>query len=381
MPFSTPSQGQATIRVLFDCHTFDAGPQGTTTFLAAIINALPDAIQRTGSDPVEIYCAAHDRSAIERFLTVPFIYVPMRGGFLARNAIALPRAIKATCADVVVSQYVRPFFARARTISVIHDVLFLDYPGLFSWKYRFVRRLLFGWAARHSDLVATVSDYSRERIAHHFQVDASSITVIPNAVGEVGELSHKALEPLGRPLKLLYVSRLERRKRQDWCIRATHVLAQVGMHVELTLVGSRSGSYAAEIEAQAAAPSPAGATVRLISGISDEQLHDLYRDTDIFLFPSECEGFGIPIIEAAALGVPCVVADNTALSDLRHSYIGAAFQSDSFQDFVRAIRTVVADLPAQRIQARARAPEVRHAYRWVTVAEQMLPLFQGRIAS
>lgn len=378
MPLSTPPQDQAALRVLFDCHTFDAGPQGTTTFLAAILNALPDAIRRTGSRPVEIYCAAYDRAAIERFLTVPFIYVPMKGGFLARNAIALPRAIKAIGADVVVSQYVRPFFARAWTISIIHDVLFLDYPKLFSWKYRFVRRLLFGWAARHSDAVATVSDYSRERIAHHFQVEASSIAVIPNAVGEVGEINQKTL---GKPLKLLYVSRLERRKRQDWCIRATHILAQEGMDVELTLVGSRSGAYAADIEEQATALSPAGAIVRLISDISDAQLHDLYRDADIFLFPSECEGFGIPIIEAAALGVPCVVADNTALSDLRHSYTGMAFQSDSFADFVHAIRNMVADLPAQRIQARARAPEVRHTYRWVTVAEQMLPLFQGRIAS
>jgi len=366
------------LRLLIDCHTFDVGPQGTTTFLAGVLNALPGVSAQTGGPDVKLFCAARSYEAVERFLTVPFHYVPMTGGFVRRNAVALPRLARETDADWVVSQYVRPFRVNARTASVIHDVLFLDFPALFGWSYRAIRRVTFGWAARHSDAVITVSNYSRDRIAHHFGRPASAIDVVYNAVGNqfIERAAAQAYsERAPGPLRLLMVSRLERRKRQDWCIVAAVRLAGEGCDVVLDLVGTGHDAYADEVRALAAA-NPG--IIRLRERIDDEALVAIYNKADLFLFPSECEGFGIPVIEAAALGLPCLVADNTALKELRPAFVGPSFTGSSAEELANAVRATLADIDTLRRNARAMGARVPALYNWNEAARQMLASLECR---
>jgi len=364
------------VNLLFDCHTFDVGPQGTSTFLAGLLNALPDAAAERGL-PLSIVCAAQDAAKVARFVRVPHHHVPIEHGFLARNLLGLPR-LTADGADAIVSQYVRPFRSHAPTVSVIHDVLFLDYPALFGWRYRFSRRLLFGWAARNSDAVITVSDYSRQRISHHFGIAPERIDVLPNAV----EVETTAAGPVerqdGAPLRLLYVSRFEPRKRQEWCIDAAQALAQRGRQVELTLVGSAQGAYADMVRARIAAIPPGGPIVRIASDVSDTALAELYRTTDLFLFPSECEGFGIPVIEGAAYGIPGVVAANTAMRELVDDFAGVATEAVDGAAFAEAVVAAAGRLPALRSAAAEQAPRTRDRYRWGTVARDFLEILARR---
>ncbi|MCD2323310.1 glycosyltransferase family 4 protein [Sphingomonas sp. IC-56] len=356
--------------MLVDCHTFDIGPQGTTTFLAGVLNALPAAAKSKGI-AVELICAAHTRAAVERFVEVPHRYAAMRGGFVRRNALSLPRICRETGADWVISQYVRPFRSKARTASVIHDVLFLDFPHLFGWRYRALRRALFGWAASHSDAVLTVSEYSRRRIAAHFQQPAEVIDIVINAVGTRftdGSEQPAALRQDG-PVRLLMVSRLERRKRQDWCIRAAVQLSEQGVEVVLDLVGHGADSYADEVRTLARAHPD---VIHLHESVDDAALVAMYKQADLFLFPSECEGFGIPVIEAAALGLPCVVAENTALSELRPVFVGPDFTGNSVDTFVEAVRAAVEDIAELRQRAQAVRGRVPAIYNWEAAAGQLL---------
>ncbi|WP_375426908.1 glycosyltransferase family 4 protein [uncultured Sphingomonas sp.] len=365
------------MELLFDCHTFDAGPQGTTTFLAGLIDALPEAARKR-SLPLAVTCAARDPDAVSRFVETSCRFEEMRGGFAARNLVELPRLTRQPGLDAVVSQYVRPFRSSAPTVSVIHDVLFLDFPALFGWRYRMMRQLLFGWAARHSDVVITVSAYSRARIAHHFGVDPARIDVLTNAVDVTTPLPRPQGRAAGAPLKLLYVSRFEIRKRQHWCVAAANALAKQGYQVELTLVGDASGAYAASVRAAIVADRVPGAVVSVRSDVSRDDLHALFAEADLFLFPSECEGFGIPVIEAAANGVPCVVAANTAMIELENWYAGLAVRENDRAAFVGSVVTAVARLPALRHEAADRAPKVRAAFRWPEVADEFVGILQRR---
>lgn len=364
------------MKLLFDCHTFDVGPQGTSTFLAGLLNALP---QAAAPEPATLVCAAHDPASVARFVDVPYQFRAMTGGFVARNLRALPELTQETGIQAVVSQYVRPFRTHVPTVSVIHDVLFLDFPALFSWRYRMIRRLMFGWAARRSDVVITVSDYSRDRISHHFGISRERIDVLPNAVEVSGPV--RALDPArndaAAPLRLLYVSRFETRKRQHWCITAADALAATGRPVELTFVGDARGDYADRVRAMIADRAP-GADIRILSNVSNADLAGLFAAADLFLFPSECEGFGIPVIEAAAHGVPCVVAANTALAELTGHYAGVAFAGSTEDAFSAAVAEATARLPALRGEAAGRAVATRAAYRWSEVAREFVAILKRR---
>lgn len=322
--------------------------------------------------------AAHDEGAILRFVDVPVQYRPMAGGFIARNLTELPAMTRTPGLDAVVSQYVRPFRSATHTVSVIHDVLFLDFPALFGWRYRLMRRLLFGWAARHSDVVITVSDYSRDRIAHHFGIAADRIDVLPNAVDIPARPFPVPARTPGGPLRLLYVSRFETRKRQHWCVAAARALAIRGTPVELTLVGNADGAYADAVRATIAADNVPDATIVIRSNIDNAELASLFARTDLFLFPSECEGFGIPVIEAAAHGVPCVVAANTAMTELAGTYAGPSVTSGDINAFVDAVVAASGNLATLREQAIALAATVRQTYHWPDVAQRFIRILERR---
>ena len=363
--------------IFFDCHSFDTGWQGTTTYLAGLLNALPEAARRRAPElDVRIICAAKQEVNVRRYVHVPFDFVPVHSSFLRRNLVDIPLALRRTRADLVVSQYVRPFVSPCPTVSVIHDVLFLDHPESFSQRYIALRRLMFGWAARHSSVVSTVSSYSARRIASHFGIKPQHILIIPNAVDQIFSAKRHDIDTMvgQRPLRLLSVSRLERRKRHEWGIEAMQALSENGIDSEYTIVGGGEGVYATELRAHIALAIDNGRRVTLKSGISSEALLAEYQRSDIFLFPTEAEGFGIPLIEAAAAGSPCVVSDGGALIEFQGQFAGQSFPSGDLPAFLSAVLKVASNLDALRAEAETKRTSVAAAYSWDEVANAYVDL-------
>ncbi|MBM2294569.1 glycosyltransferase family 4 protein [Sulfitobacter pseudonitzschiae] len=365
------------LTVFVDGHSFDTGWQGTTTYLTGILNELPGAMARCAPEvKLRLVCSAEKEENIRQHVTTPFEFVSIRGGFLRRNGFDIPRALCKTGADLVVSQYVRPFFAPCQTLSVIHDVLFLDLLQSFSWKYRLSRYVMFGWSARHSSLVSSVSTYSAERIEAHFGVSANSIPIIPNAV----DLSFLAAErqpwAAGTPLRLISVSRLERRKRHEWGIAAQEALACAGFESELTIIGGGDGPYAEDLRAEVEAAQNRGLNVMIRSSLPFSELVEAYARSHIFIFPAEAEGFGIPVIEAAGAGIPGVVSDGGALADFEGHFVGELFPAADKQAFIDAVLRVAENLDEFREMAEVARQQVGKTYSWRNAANNYAEIFK-----
>ncbi|WP_323810803.1 glycosyltransferase family 4 protein [Sphingobium baderi] len=364
--------------VFVDGHSFDTGWQGTTTYLTGVLNALPEAMARIAPDlELRLICSGERNENIGQHVTAPFEFVPVCGGFFRRNAIDIPLALRASRADLMVSQYVRPFFAPCQTMSVIHDVLFLDLPASFSWKYRMARRILFGWSAQHSSIISTVSEYSADRINKYFGVHADAIEIIPNAIDPAFQSVRRSPRQAGAPLRLLSVSRLERRKRLEWGIAAQEALAGEGIKSEYTIIGGGDGAYAKSLRAEVKAASKRGLKVEIRSDLALRELIEVYAESDVFIFPAEAEGFGIPVIEAAGAGVPCVVSDGGALAEFKGSFVGETFPSDDKDAFLAAVLRVARDLAALRDTAELSRYRVLQTYSWDRAAERYARIFRN----
>lgn len=362
--------------LLFDGHTFDMEPQGTSTFLAGLVNALPSvAAKHFPNISLKIHCAASDNHNVSSYINVPYTFQCIQTGFLSRNLLGLPRLSRHLKADVMVSQYVRPFWVHKNAVTVIHDLLFIDFPKQFSLKYRISRAILFGISAKFSDLVFTVSEYSKERIAHIYRIDPEIIGILPNAVTSTTKEqilnSDKSKSP--HLINLLYVSRLEPRKRYEWCLRAFEDLRLESCDISLTFVGRGSGDYAIALKKLLDQKTTMhGSRLIHLEGISQEDLNLTYANTDVFLFPSIGEGFGIPVIEAAAHGLPCVVTDSTALSELSDYYVGKKFEPENYLQFLNALKDVIDNLPIYKTRAQMNAKKVVDHFSWDTTAYYFL---------
>lgn len=365
------------LTLLFDGHTFDMEPQGTSTFLAGLINALPSvAAAHFPNLSLNIHCAASSLDNVSKYLKVPYTFHRIKTDFFHRNLIDLPRLSRCIKADIVISQYVRPIWVHKHTASVIHDLLFVDFPRQFSAMYRFSRTILFGLSARYSSALFTVSEYSRQRIVDIYKLEPRRIEILANAIPAMRSMPQddvKATTIGKRVIHFLYVSRLEQRKRQEWCLRALDDLLSEGLNVRLTLVGKGHGDYAKAIKQQIVQlTTKHGSAVTHHEGISQDRLDCAYAQADVFLFPSLGEGFGIPVIEAAAHGIPCVVTDGSALSELSAYYAGQSFTPDDYDKFLEAIRHIIDNLDLFKGQAAKKVPMVVDHFAWETTAHRFL---------
>jgi glycosyltransferase involved in cell wall biosynthesis len=347
--------------------------------LAGVINTLAKvAAERAPEIDLQIVCAAKEQEAVDRFIDVVYEFEPIQSGFAKRNLFDIPRAARRCNADLVVSQYVRPLFSDCATFSVIHDVLFLDYPESFSWTYRTIRKMFFYFSARKSTFVSTVSAYSADRIAYHFGIDRSAILVIPNAVDPAFANSERSRADNDKIFRLLSVSRLERRKRHEWGIDALEALRSKGIDASFRIIGEGDGEYAQGIKkAVAIARDERGLDVTLSSGLDFSALVQAYADTDLFLCPSLSEGFGIPVIEAGAAGVPCVITNGGALAELDGQFCGFTVHPDDHAGFIDRVCALAIDIERQRLLAGGMRLNVSRKYSWDNAAQAYVDVIQG----
>jgi len=364
------------LSILFDCHTFDREYQGTSTFLAGLINAIPGVMCKYFPHVVlDIHCAASSNLSVIKYIQVPYSFHFIRGGFLTRNIVDIPILARMLQTNFVISQYVRPIWVPNFSVSIIHDFLFVDFPNHFSLSYRFIRKFFFIFSANFSDKVFTVSNYSRSRIAHICGIDLNCISVLPNAIAHdwPSSVNSPSFSISRRPLKLLYVSRLEQRKRHEWCMQAFIDLLQEGYDVQLILVGGGNSNYARSLRQYFS-----DLSIKYygkffhFEEISQVDLRNVYLQTDIFLFPSLCEGFGIPVIEAAAFGIPCVVTDGTALSELNGFYVGSSFEADSYSHFLMSVRNIMDSLNEYQVAAKKNIDNIKKNYSWEITAKRFI---------
>ena len=159
-----------------------------------------------------------------------------------------------------------------------------------------------------ADRVWTPSQYSADETARLFPKAAGKIRVLPNQVDAFAEL---AADLSARQLPERYwllVGTRELRKNVPFLVDAWQQARRQAPGVpELVLVGSLEHLP----ESQRTLPG-----IRALSGVSDAELHALYRQASRLWQPSYAEGFGLPVIEALSVGTAVAVASGTSLDEI-----------------------------------------------------------------
>jgi glycosyltransferase involved in cell wall biosynthesis len=190
----------------------------------------------------------------------------------------------------------------------VHDVIPLEYPRGMSAARRALWRLLAGDALRAA-LVVTDSEASRAAIRAAFPRAAEPLVVYPgHGVAEGGA----SWPPWPRPA-LLTVGINKPHKNLETLVRA---LALVPAERRPLLLSAGPVDTRFEALEALAARHGVAADARALGLVPEERLAALYRSATLFAFPTRVEGFGLPLLEALALGVPAIASDLPVLREI-----------------------------------------------------------------
>lgn len=204
-----------------------------------------------------------------------------------------------------------------RTVLTVHDLIFLRFPEY----YGMLDVEIYRWKLKHScqsaDSIVAVSHQTATDLHEFLGVDPAKVTVVhqgchPSFYRQVSdEAIAQVKQKYGLPGQfILYVGTLEKRKNAGLILRA---LGRMKNKVPVVLAGKPT-KYIAELEGLVKKYSLQD-QVKFIYNASFADLPAFYQAASLFIYPSVFEGFGIPIVEAIASGVPVITSNGSCFSE------------------------------------------------------------------
>jgi len=243
--------------------------------------------------------------------------VPVRPLTWAWNRVGWPpiEALTSQRFDVVHST--TPLLLPARSglrVCTVYDLDFLAHPDRTRGEMRRDFPTLVHAHAARADLVVAISEYSKRQIEARLRVASDRIAVCRPGVPSwiAGPLPQR---PAGVPGHVLFVGTLEPRKNVPALLAAYRLFAERRPWAPRLVLAGQVTQAAEAWVAEAQAPPLQGRVV--VEGyVSNERRAELYAGAGLVVLPSLDEGFGLPVLEAMALGIPVVASTVGALPEV-----------------------------------------------------------------
>jgi glycosyltransferase involved in cell wall biosynthesis len=297
--------------------------------------------------------------------------------------LRLPGAAHSDRLDVFFSPaYSCPLRLRVPRVTAVHDLSFFSWPQDFAWLDAARRRLLTGASIGASARIVTISDFSRREILARFPDATSRVVAIPVGCDDDLPAPPSREEALGRLAApgpcVLAVGSILSRRRLPTLLDALRLLRRLEPAPLLDVVGENRTHPRLELPALVAARG-LGSRVRLAGFVSEARLADHYAAADAFVFLSEYEGFGLPVLEAMARGVAVVTSARPATGEI---FGDAALLVDPADPvaIAAALRSILEDR-ARRDDLVARGRRLASRFSWKDAAARTMDALRGAAAS
>lgn len=279
------------------------------------------------------------------------------------------------------THYVLPAAVPCPVVATIHDIIHLLYPEFlpsrlaFFYAQRMIRRTL-----SRGDRIIAVSKNTKADLARYFQVDGAKIQVVYNGVDDSfrqrlpAEDVDRWLQRLEieRPYLLFVGNAAKPHKNLDNVIQAfAKARKRQPFAGKLVCVGDRGpATYKLEQRAQQLG---VGEQVVMLGHVAGEALPALYQGATLFLYPTLYEGFGLPVIEAMASGVPVITSDTSALKEIAEGHAHLVDPLD-VGAIAEAIGQCMAD-PEHRASLSRLGLRRAETFQWRRTAERTLEIY------
>ena len=260
----------------------------------------------------------------------------------------------------------------------VHDLIFRRYPAHHKRLNRWYLNATMPLFCRRAGHIIAVSEQSKRDVIEAYGIPPEKITVIyeaadPRFCPQPAETVAAVRARYGLPERyLLFVGTIEPRKNLGRVLTAFERLHAEGLTDALVIVGKRGWLYDdffARLEG-----SPAKQAVIFPGFVPDADLPAVYAGAQALAFPSEFEGFGLPVLEAMACGTPVVCSNTSSLPEVTGD---AALLVDPLDvdALTEALRRVLSE-PSLAADLRARGLAQAARFSWARAAEETLAVYR-----
>lgn len=219
--------------------------------------------------------------------------------------------------------YAIPPGVKGRKIAFIHDMAYIACPETVRARTRNFLNLSMKRTCLRADKIVTISEFSKREIMKYLPVSEEKIEVISLGVDErrfhtgyTTEQKQKIVKKYRIPeLYFLFLGTIEPRKNLERLICAYALLCKENDSVPHLVLAGRKGWLCESIFAAVKNLNLEG-KIHFLGYVASEDLPVLLSGAELFLFPSLYEGFGLPILEAMACGVPVVTSNVASLPEV-----------------------------------------------------------------
>jgi glycosyltransferase involved in cell wall biosynthesis len=247
----------------------------------------------------------------------------------------LPKALKSLNIDVFLSpDGFLPLNAPFKTIAVIHDLAYLHFPKGVSWLRQHYYQYFFPRYIKEATKIVSVSAFTKQDIIQQYQTTAEKIDVVHNGVST-------DFKPLTQSQKEGNILKFSNAKPYFVCISAIHPRKNIitllkafenyrqkeNGSYQLVIIG-RKGWKNIQLE-NYYEQMKSKDDVIFTGKLNDQDLIHMLASAKALIYPSIFEGFGLPVLEAMACGVPVLTSAKTAMQEIAQD---AAFYFNATQE-------------------------------------------------
>jgi len=237
-------------------------------------------------------------------------------------------------------------------VVTIHDLIAFTYPDTYPMAFREFIKWATRFSVRAAARVIVPSGKTKSDLEDIFKIDPSKVDVVPHyALSCFKPLLPDEKRSFRKSLRLpgkyiLNVGTLEPRKNQVTLIRAFEIFKRrVNTDHKLAIVGG-TNSRSRDI-VKAITESPVATDIIHFAPCGPREIAPIFACSDIFVFPSLYEGFGLPLLEAMQCGIPVVASNTTSVPEVVGE-AGFLVPPDSPEELAEAMLSLVTSGEAMR---------------------------------
>lgn len=292
------------------------------------------------------------------------------------------------CDLVLCTDYFVPYVQLGyKTAVVFHDAFFYEhkehYHPLFIWLFKNIALP----SAKRAAYIITPSLYAKQQILHYYNTlplenivtiyeGPKTLDLTTNSSNDQAVLQNLRIS---KQPYLLHVGVMNKRKNIPFLLKAFAKLIDQGYDYQLVLAGPlKTSVYISDQQQINNTIAVLQLEKRVIQTgyLTNEALTVLYRNADLYIFPSLNEGFGLPILEAFKFNIPVLVANNTSLPEIGGDAV-ISFDPYNEEDLITKIKLLIED-PQLKQSFIEKGKRRLAEFSWNNASKQMMALFSKK---